>query len=247
MLKTTIIPLIDLTYLPDTFNHEKDEAEIVKLCESASSELGTVAALCVHPHYVAFTKQELAKRGLTIPVATVVNFPSGDESIESVSESIQFSLAAGANEIDIVMPYKKLHEGRVGEISDFLQRCKNLLPKNVLLKVIIESGVLTLDEVRAATEIVCDIEAAFVKTSTGKIKDKGASIEAVNVMLDMLSKHKQAGGLVCGLKISGGVSIKNVDAFLSRVNEVMGNTFINQTTLRFGSSALLSQLGAWQE
>lgn len=237
-----IISLIDLTYLPDAFDQKKDEAEIIKLCDAASNEFGTVAALCVHPQYVAFAKQELVKRNITIPVATVVNFPTGEESLEAVSESIRFSLEAGADEIDIVMPYKKLQEGRMDEVRDFLQACKNLLPENVLFKVIIESGVLTQDEVRTATEIVCDIEADFVKTSTGKVKDKGASMDAVKTMLEVLFERIQTGGLVCGLKISGGVSIKNADEFFNLVKETMGKVFMTSATFRFGASALLGQL-----
>jgi len=242
MPNATIISLIDLTYLPDAFDQAKDEAEIIKLCDAASSEFGTVAALCVHPQYVAFTKQELAKRNIAVPVATVVNFPTGDESLESVQESIQFSLAAHADEIDIVMPYRTLQTGQIDEVRDFLQACKNFSPDNTLFKVIIESGVLTLAQVRTATEVVCDMGANFVKTSTGKIKDKGASTEAVNVMLDVLFERWQANGLVCGLKISGGVSIQNVDKFYDDVEKTMGKAFMNSVTFRVGASTLLSQL-----
>ena len=237
-----MISLIDLTYLPDTFDNTKDEAEVMKLCAAASSKFGTVAALCVHPQYIKFAKKELAKRSIAIPVATVVNFPTGNESLEEVSKSIRFSLEAGADEIDLVMPYKKLQEGRIDEVRNFLQACKDLLPEFVLLKVIIESGVLTLDEVRTATEIVCTIEANFVKTSTGKLKNKGASTEAVTAILEVLDERRQSNKQVCGVKISGGVSIKNVDEFFNRVKDIMGGSFMDPITFRFGASALLEEL-----
>ena len=242
MPNAKIIPLIDLTYLPDTFDQMNDEKKIRALCESASSALGTVAALCVHPRYIAFTKLELTKKGLSIPVATVVNFSSGDESLESVLGSIKDTLEAGADEIDIVMPYKTLQEGKIDEVRSFLQRCKNAITEGVCMKVIIESGVLDADQVREATEIVCDIEADFVKTSTGKIKGKGATIEALITILDVLVDQRESNGQMCGLKLSGGITLDNVDAFLDRVQMTMGKAFIDPMTFRFGASALLDDL-----
>ncbi|HSH27614.1 MAG TPA: deoxyribose-phosphate aldolase, partial [Wenzhouxiangella sp.] len=94
------LALMDLTRL----EAGDDEARIERLCQRAATSFGTVAAVCVYPQFIDTARSVLHQQGLAdkVAVATVVNFPGGDEDADRVLEAIRSALTAGANEIDLV-------------------------------------------------------------------------------------------------------------------------------------------------
>ena len=103
--------LVDLTDL----NDDSNEAAIDDLCARAQTAFGPVGAICIWPRLIAHAKQQLAGTG--IPIATVVNFPSGDEPVEQVVADTAHAVADGANEIDLVIPYRAMIAGDTDEIG----------------------------------------------------------------------------------------------------------------------------------
>ena len=104
------------------------------------------------------------------------------------------------------------------------------------------ADLLSDDQISQATEIACQCGFDFVKTSTGKIPGKGASIPAVEAILKVLSQRKKRGECVPGLKLSGGVTASSLDRYLALVSKHMGEAWLDPKTLRIGASQLLDEL-----
>ena len=106
---------LDLTNLEDDCNTDA----VVELCRGAETEHGSVAAVCIWPRFVETAKAALDRTG--VKVATVVNFPGGDDELDTVLDQTRTALADGADEIDLVTPYKKLLAGKPEEITTSLK------------------------------------------------------------------------------------------------------------------------------
>ena len=225
-----LIPYIDLTSLNDTDNDQS----ISVLCEKAFTPKGNVAAVCIYSQFIALAKDLLEDK---ITLATVCNFPTGNQSIEDTCDHIENALAQGANEIDVVLPYEKLLAGDTFYVKEFLQACRDSTKDNVL-KVIIESGELkTTKNITTASELAIDAGANFVKTSTGKT-EHGASLDAATSILNVIKHHPST-----GIKISGGVrTIKTADEYYHLIADTMGEDWITPMTFRIGASGLLDKL-----
>ncbi len=174
------------------------KTEIVKLLDEAKEY--NFLGVCINPVNVKFTSDYLKDSG--IKVVTVVGFPLGQTTTESkVLETID-AVKNGADEIDMVLNSGKLKDGEfdyiIEEISKIKKACQG---KN--LKVILETDLLTQDEIKTACELCIKGGADFVKTSTGFVKNGvGAKIEDVKLMYETV---KNAG---LGVKASGGVRDK---------------------------------------
>lgn len=223
--------MIDLTDLSD--DHRADGID--ELCRRA--RLHRTAAVCVWPEYVATCASQL--RGSGVRVATVVNFPTGDEAIGDVVDAARVALSDGADDIDLVLPYTAFLAGRVDEAADMVASIAALVDRPRVLKVILESGVYPeVASVAAAARLAIEAGADFVKTSTGKV-ERGATLEAVAAMLREIA---QAGRIV-GLKPSGGIrSFDDASAYLALADGVMGDGWATPSTFRFGASGLLDVL-----
>ena len=169
-------------------------AEIEKLCNEAV-EYG-FAAVCIPPPFVKRATTILSSTG--IKVATVIGFPFGYAATEAkVAEAI-LAIVDGADELDMVINLVALKNGdwnylqkEVGLIIDMVKQ------KNKILKVIIESGILTDEEIIRSCELYSKAGADFIKTSTG-YAEKGASVETVQLMRKHLPssvKIKASGGI----------------------------------------------------
>src|SRR3990167_3213579 len=168
-----LIPLIDLTRLTE---NDREEA-IHELCELAQTPYGNVAAVCIYANFIGLAKKWLVNT--PIKIATVANFPDGNKTLEACTKDINISIENGADEIDIVFPYHHFLAGKIDDVDvrEFLQVCKNTCGKNIILKVILETGALLRPEVIAhATDIAILAGADFIKTSTGKIS-VGATLQ----------------------------------------------------------------------
>jgi deoxyribose-phosphate aldolase len=226
--------LIDLTDLSD--DHSPDGID--ELCRRAR-EYGT-AAVCVWPEYVARCAELLA--GSEVRIATVVNFPSGDEAVDDVVALAGAALAEGADDIDLVLPYRPYLGGDSDRAGEMVAAIAMLIESPKLLKVILESGAYPdADTVAGAARLAIANGADFVKTSTGKIPE-GASLEAARAMLEEIRTAAQTGSAV-GLKPSGGIRTSDeAFAYIDLADEVMGEGWATPATFRFGASGLLDAL-----
>lgn len=231
MKTSEIIALIDHTRLEE----EDSENAVTAFCQKAITAEAHCAAVCVYPRYISAAKNLL--RNTPVRVASVANFPEGNTSFRACLAEMEFAFETGVDEIDIVMPYKELLRGNEFFITEFIKACRRY-SENHPVKIIIESGALSLDLVKKASQIIIDAEIDFIKTSTGKIP-QGASPEAVTAILEMIKKNKTK----TGLKISGGVrTVEDAKKYIAIVEKIMGNTWISPNTLRLGSSKLLQEI-----
>lgn len=221
---TKLVGYLDLTNL----NVDATPDDIIQLCAKAKTPAGNVAAVCVYPEYVALAKQELADS--PIYVATVVNFPTGTDSITQVLKDTQQALADGADEIDLV--------GNTLAAAESIKQCKQLCGDKPL-KVILETG--QHDDQRSVAELstmAIHAGADFIKTSTGKIPE-GASLAAATTMLTAIKETDRR----VGLKVSGGIrSTANAYDYYKLCVEMMGETWLSIHTFRIGASSLLDEL-----
>jgi deoxyribose-phosphate aldolase len=226
------ISLVDLTDLTDGCT----PAAIDALCERAS-RYGT-AAVCVWPDFVAQSSGVL--RGTGVRVATVVNFPSGDERPFAVGLVTERALADGADEIDVVLPYRAFLAGDRERPADMLDRVRAISSEHGgLMKVILETGELPdLDAVQAAARFAIDHGADFVKSSTGKTA-VSATLPAVERMLEVIASS----GRPIGIKPAGGISTaEDAERYIATAERIMGAGWVQPATFRFGASGLLNAL-----
>ena len=229
-----LMKLVDLTRLT-----EQDDAAAMQqwLEQDLAGAAVLPAAVCVYPQYLTQVKTFLKQHQAAVKLATVVNFPSGALPLAQVLEQIQQALAAGADEIDCVLPYQTLLSGHTETVREFLAAVRQATA-GVCLKIIIESGELvTCQQISKATELVVASGADFVKSSTGKVK-VGVTEEAARIMLAVIAASERP----VGFKASGGV--RSVDFALKLVSlfeELTGN-LATPMSMRLGASALLNDL-----
>lgn len=227
------LPLLDLTDLGEAMT----TADADRLAARAVGPFGTVAAVCLWPRFVARAKQKLAGSG--VRVATVVNFPAGGEDAAGVAAETRQALADGADEIDVVLPWRALQRGDAAVAQGMLRAVRKAVPRRRLLKVILETGELKEDALIAeACRIAVAAGADFLKTSTGKMP-VGATPEAARIMLRAI----RAADRPIGLKVAGGVrTVADAAAYLALAGRIMGAGWVSPATFRFGASGLLDAL-----
>ncbi|WP_280150565.1 deoxyribose-phosphate aldolase [Piscinibacter sp. XHJ-5] len=231
---------LDLTSLKD----EDTAASIDALARSANTPQGAPAALCVLPQLVPAAVRALAEQQLEgVRVATVANFPRGESAPEQVLQDTRAALANGAQEIDLVFPWRALLAGHRRAGQELVSRCKEACA-DVPLKVILETGELrTARWIREASQIALAAGADFLKTSTGKVS-VNATPEAAALMLEVILEH----GGHAGLKVAGGVATLNdAKRYIALAAQAYGAERLSPRTLRFGASGLLPVLLATLE
>ncbi len=228
-----LISCLDLTSL----NDEDTEETILKLCADAITPAGTVAAVCVYPKFVSLAKAALLNS--PIKIASVANFPQGSADITHTVAQIQESIEAGADEIDVVMPYYLILYNDFEKARQYLRTCKTTCGSKILMKVIIESGELkTTENIRFASQIAIEAGADFIKTSTGKVR-VNATPEAAQIMLEVIRES----GKPVGFKASGGIKTADIaEQYLRYAKEIMGEDWVSPNTFRIGASSLLFDL-----
>jgi deoxyribose-phosphate aldolase len=226
------IALVDLTDLTDACTPDAIDA----LCERAS-RYGT-AAVCIWPDFVSQSSSALAGTG--VRVATVVNFPSGDERPFAVGLVTERALADGADEIDVVLPYRAFVAGDRERPGDMLAQVRAITSEHGgLMKVILETGELPdLDTSEAAARFAIDHGADFIKSSTGKTA-VSATLPAVERMLEVIASS----GRSIGIKPAGGISTaEDAERYIATAERIMGTGWVRPETFRFGASGLLNAL-----
>jgi len=232
----TSLTLMDLTSLNDSDNNQT----IIDLCHQANTPVGHTAAICIYPQFIILAKKTLAELGLShIKVATVTNFPMGAADVALAVKQTQQAIKLGADEVDVVFPYRALIQGDESIGYELVKACKEACSDQVTLKVIIESGELKSPElIRKASEISIDAGADFIKTSTGKVA-VNATLDAAKTMLDVIKEKN----LQVGFKAAGGVkTAQDAAAYLSLAQDILGKDWIQASSFRFGASSLLGNL-----
>ena len=166
--------------------------EIEKLCYEAIKY--NFKSVCVNPCDVALCYEILKDKG--VKVCTVIGFPLGKNKTEIKVEEARLAILDGATELDMVINVAKLKERDLDFVKSEIEKIIKVANGNVV-KVIIESGLLTDEEIALATKIVCSAGADFVKTCTG-FTGVVANENAVKFMKDNLSGKTQ-------IKASGGI------------------------------------------
>ena len=155
---------------------------------------------------------------------------------------VREAVAAGADEIDMVIDRGAFLSGRIGQVFDEVVAVKGACGQ-AHLKVILETGELvTYDNVRRASWIAMLAGADFIKTSTGKVAVSATTPVAL-VMLEAVRDFAEATGRVVGVKVAGGIrSTKEAFRYLVLVNETVGAAWLSPALFRFGASSLLNDL-----
>lgn len=222
------LSLLDLTDLSDN----ADEAGLAALCARAVGAPGPVAAICIWPRFVAQARTMLGRA--PVRIATVVNFPQGEATGAEVLAETQGAVAAGADEIDLVLPWRAFLAGDTAGAEAMVRAVREACGGQTL-KVILETGEYPdLDRVRAASELAIAAGADFIKTSTGKTAHS-ASLPAARTMLEVIA----ANGRPVGLKPSGGIrTLADAAGYLELADAIMGPGWATAETFRFGASGL---------
>jgi deoxyribose-phosphate aldolase len=231
-----IISLIDLTSL----NADDNESVINNLCEKAKSPIGPVAAVCVYPQFIATARQALA--GTDINIATVVNFPEGNQPLAKVVMDTEQALQQGADEIDVVIPYSACLQGDFNAAIELVSACKEKCG-NRTLKVIMETSLFTEQALLYHLSMnLLQAGADFLKTSTGKIS-VGATELAANTVLTAIADYHHLHGVWRGFKASGGIKTQaQAEDYLLIAETRCGAAYLNSKTFRFGASSLVDSL-----
>ena len=237
------IRMMDLTTLEGKDTPGKVRALCAKAIhpEPGDPAIPSVAAVCVYPALVAIAKTALT--GTSIKVASVATgFPSGQTFTDIKLAETRAAVAAGADEIDMVIDRGAFLSGDYltvfEEIVDVKEACGD-----AHLKVILETGELeTYDNVRRASVLAMAAGADFIKTSTGKVQP-AATLPVTLVMLEAVRDFREATGRMIGVKPAGGISTaKDAIKYLVMVNEVAGEDWLTPQWFRFGASRLLNDL-----
>lgn len=178
------IGLMDLTTLSDDDTDQK----VIKLCHDAHTAAGDTAAICIYPRFIPVARKTLREQNTPqIKIATVTNFPHGNDDLDAALAETRAAVAYAADEVDVVFPYRALKAGNRIIGSEMIKACREICA-DITLKVIIESGELKTPElIRSASEISIEAGADFIKTSTGKVP-VNATIEAARVMLEVIKE-----------------------------------------------------------
>ena len=184
--------------------------------------------VCINPNYIALAKELLNES--SVKVVTVVNFPLANNTIEMTQYQTELALKLGADEIDTVLNISALKNKDYRKVELDIKRTKDVCQNNNL-KVILETDLLTKEEIATASKIAADAGANFVKTSTGFVKGGvGAKIEDVKLMYEIVKPYglevKASGGIktyqdAVALLNAGAIRLgtsSGVDIFLGEEN-----------------------------
>jgi deoxyribose-phosphate aldolase len=227
---------MDLT----TLNDNDTDQKVIELCKQANSAAGHTAAVCIYPRFIPIARKTLkAQNTGSIKIATVTNFPHGNDDIDIAVAETKAAVAYGADEVDLVFPYRALMAGNAIVGEQMVKACREVCGKTVTLKVIIETGELKTAELIEQASLICiEAGADFIKTSTGKVP-VNATLEATKVMIESIKKS----GKDVGFKAAGGVKdAQAANDYMQLARDIMGTDWVDVNHFRFGASSLLGNL-----
>ena len=209
--------LIDHTLLKaDAVNKD-----IIKLCKEAKKFL--FKSVCVNPNFISLAKKELDKTN--IKICTVISFPLGAMTKEAKIFEAEDAIDKGADEIDMVINISRVKDHDYEYVEDEIKKIREVTKKKgIILKVILETCLLTKEEIIETSLICKKLKVDFVKTSTGFSKN-GATTENVNLI------RKTVGNKI-GVKASGGIhnydeAINMIKSGANRIGTSSGVTILS--------------------
>jgi len=237
------VRMVDLT----TLEGQDTPGKVRSLCAKArrpdpgDPSCPPVAAVCIYGDLVPTAVEALAGTGIhTAAVATA--FPSARAPLDVKLADVRAAVAAGADEIDMVIDRGAFLAGRYTQVHDEIVAVREASgPAH--LKVILETGELaTYDNVRRASWLAMLAGADFIKTSTGKVTP-AATLPVTLVMLEAVRDFRAQTGRQVGVKAAGGIrAAKDAVRYLVVVNETCGDDWLSPDWFRFGASSLLNDL-----
>jgi deoxyribose-phosphate aldolase len=242
------ISMIDLTTLEgaDTPGKVRGLASRALVPDPSDPTTPSPAAVCVYGDMVAIAKETLGESGIGV-AAVATAFPSGRASMAVKLADTREAVAAGADEIDMVIDRGAFLAGDYLTVFDQIAAVKEACTREdgsaARLKVIMETGELvTYDNVRRASWLSMLAGGDFIKTSTGKISP-AATLPVTVIMLEAVRDWLSLTGAMVGVKPAGGIrTSKEAISFLVAVNEIAGPDWLDNTWFRFGASSLLNDL-----
>ena len=243
------VKCMDLT----TLSGDDTTGRVRRLCAKAKNPISKtileklgldsikVGAVCVYHDMIGAAVSKL--KGTGIPVAAVsTGFPAGLSPLPLRIAEIEYSVSAGASEIDIVISrrhvltqnWKALYD----EVKDFRNACGS-----AHMKTILATGELgTLRNVARASAVCMMAGADFIKTSTGK-EPINATLPVSLVMVRAIREYHEKTGYKIGYKPAGGISkAKDALTYLCLIKEELGDQWLNPELFRFGASSLLGDI-----
>ena len=184
------------TYIEHTLlKQDAKENELIKLFDEAKQY--NFLGVCVNPCFVSMAKEYL--KNTDVKIVTVIGFPLGANCSDVKAYETEKAVKDGADEIDMVLNVSKLKDKDYEYVKSDIEAVRRACPNNIL-KVILETDLLTSEEIKKACEICIDAKADLVKTSTGFVKNGvGAKVEDVKLMYETVSssglKVKASGGI----------------------------------------------------
>ncbi|MFC2630867.1 MAG: deoxyribose-phosphate aldolase [Porphyromonas sp.] len=233
---------IDLTTLAGADTEEK----VAQLVGSVNDFEGTedvpsVAAICVYPNFVKTVREVLTASGVQVACVSGA-FPASQSFTEVKIAETALAIAAGADEIDIVLNLGAFLSGDYLEASTEIEEQK-ATARGAHLKVILETGALKEPElIRRASILALFSGADFLKTSTGK-EYSGADLRAAYILCSVLREYKDKYGEQRGVKFSGGIrSAEEAVKYYTLVEAILGKEWLDNRFFRIGASSLVGSL-----
>ena len=233
---------IDLTTLAGADTEEK----VTKLVASVNDFEGTedipsVAAICVYPNFVKTVREVLTAEGVQVACVSGA-FPASQSFTEVKIAETALAIAAGADEIDIVLNLGAFLSGDYLEAATEIEE-QRATARGAHLKVILETGALKDPElIRRASILALFSGADFLKTSTGK-EYPGADLRAAYILCTVLKEYYEKYGERRGVKFSGGIRTpEDAVKYYCIVEEVLGKEWLDNKLFRIGASSLVGSL-----
>jgi deoxyribose-phosphate aldolase len=204
------------------------------------------AAVCVYGDMVPTAREALGDSGVHI-AAVATAFPSGRASMPVKLTDTADAVAAGADEIDMVIDRGAFLAGDYLTVFDEIvavkEACRRPDGSDAHLKVIMETGELvTYDNVRRASYLSMLAGGDFIKTSTGKVQP-AATLPVTLILLEAVRDWQESTGVQVGVKPAGGIrTSKDALKYLVMVSEIAGDDWMDPDWFRFGASSLLNDL-----
>jgi len=238
-----ILSFIDLT----TLSGDDTDEIVTQLCEKAmsyqddSTNISNVAAVCVYPNFAGIVSSLLVDSNVNTACVAGA-FPSGQSPLDIRISEVEYAVANGADDIDMVISRGKFLEGDLDYVSKEVNMIKTACG-NAHLKVILETGELgNAANIRKASEIAILAGADFIKTSTGKIQP-AATPEAMLIMIDTIKEYYEKTGKMIGIKPAGGISEPDeAIIYYLLVAEVLGEKWLSEKYFRIGASRLADKV-----
>lgn len=245
---STLTGILDLTSLSGI----EGEHDIEALCQKGiapAEGLPSVAAICVYPLRVRTVSE--ATRGTGVRACAVSGgFPHAMSPLSAQLIETQSVLDDGALEVDIVIPKWAAHQGDWQTVQNHVAAHKSVCG-DAILKVILETGEMGAGgtDGTAGLEMIADASKAaiaggadFLKTSTGKV-GVSATVEAVEVMMQVVAEHHGKTGHTIGIKVAGGVrTVEQAGPYVALAEKYLPFDWRHPQHMRFGASSLLDDI-----